>query len=179
MKQIERSRTKLEWRKARKEKLKARKALLKESGQLSKTTKASKSNAESEGTIIFDFSYDDLMTEKERLSLLAQISRCYAINRRSDKPFNLHSMGVSSSVRQLLLQRYPDYPRWKNIVFDEETIEGAQLDLKKMVYLTADSNNILETIDRETTYIIGGLVDRNRHKVGQTVDSHFKGLLSR
>ncbi|KAL7476760.1 hypothetical protein ACHAW6_002597 [Cyclotella cf. meneghiniana] len=35
---------------------------------------------------------------------------------------------------------------------------------RNLVYLTGDSPNILTTIDNNTTYIIGGIVDRNRLK---------------
>lgn len=35
----------------------------------------------------------------------------------------------------------------------------------KVIYLSADSENVLETVDMDSTYIIGGIVDRNRHKV--------------
>ena len=35
----------------------------------------------------------------------------------------------------------------------------------KLVYLTGDSANTLTTLDNNTTYIIGGIVDRNRHKL--------------
>ena len=35
---------------------------------------------------------------------------------------------------------------------------------KSVVYLTADSDNLLDEIDEECTYVIGALVDRNRLK---------------
>lgn len=35
----------------------------------------------------------------------------------------------------------------------------------QMVYLTADTETTLETLEEGTTYIIGGIVDRNRYKV--------------
>ena len=36
---------------------------------------------------------------------------------------------------------------------------------EQLVYLTADSPHILRTLEADKVYIIGGLVDRNRHKV--------------
>ena len=53
---------------------------------------------------------------------------------------------------------------WKITTSGKPYIELLKDQKEDLVYLTADSEDTLEELDPKKLYIIGGLVDRNRHK---------------
>ncbi|KAE8322278.1 guanine-1-methyltransferase-domain-containing protein [Aspergillus sergii] len=142
-------------------------------------------------TLVMDCSYDDLMLEKERISLSSQLTRSYSDNRGA--PFRAHM--VVSSFNKLLKERFDttlakSYNNWQGIRFMEEDFAHAAEQAKEwmkepkggqlagmfanktdatpedgeIVYLSSDSPNTLTELKPYSTYIIGGLVDKNRHK---------------
>lgn len=65
---------------------------------------------------------------------------------------------------QNLLLQIPGYDKW---VVEKETqpyIEVFKEQKENLVYLTPDSDNVLDDLDPKAICIIGGLVDRNRLK---------------
>lgn len=116
------------------------------------------------GTIIMDCAFDDLMNEKEIISLSNQITRAYS----SIKLAPVTSTLKITSFNKTLKERFDKvliksgYNNWKNIEFEEEEFEVDNPE--KFLYFTADSNEILKELDPSVTYIIGGIVDKNRHK---------------
>ncbi|KAJ0180479.1 hypothetical protein K1T71_003883 [Dendrolimus kikuchii] len=111
--------------------------------------------------IIIDLSFDDLMTEKDRFKVIKQILRCYSINRRSDTPMQFHITSFGGKSKHDI-SRHNGYENW-----DVEFHEKAYLDIfpkDKIVYLTSESDNVIENFEEDTFYIIGGLVDHNQHK---------------
>jgi tRNA (guanine9-N1)-methyltransferase len=112
------------------------------------------------GTLIVDVSFCELMNEKETSSLCNQLTRLYASNRRSARPFDIIFHDPDYFLREKYLKsRYPDCERW-DILWKG----NFQLESSSCVYLTGDSPNVLTEFEANKIYILGGLVDRNRHK---------------
>ncbi|XP_042388472.1 tRNA (guanine(9)-N1)-methyltransferase-like isoform X1 [Zingiber officinale] len=113
--------------------------------------------------VVLDLEFADLMKPNELHSLVQQIMYCYAVNGRCASPAHLWLTGCQGEI-DTSLQRIPGYDKWIIEKENRSYIEVFQEHKENIVYLTADSETILEEIDPKKIYIIGGLVDRNRWK---------------
>jgi tRNA (guanine9-N1)-methyltransferase len=127
--------------------------------------------------ICIDCAFEHLMTPKEIASLAAQIRCCYAYNKRDTNPCQMvvTSLGPNTSPLTLpLLEQEIGYMEWSNRAYtatslslDEYYNQHSNIEPRPMshiVYLTSDSDHVLSTLDNNTVYVIGGIVDRNRCK---------------
>ncbi|RID45261.1 hypothetical protein BRARA_I02004 [Brassica rapa] len=113
--------------------------------------------------IVIDVDFAHLMSESEISSLVQQIMYCYAVNGRSSSPCHMWLTGVQGEM-STQLDKLPGFEKW---FIEKESgcyIEAMADRKENLVYLTADSETILEDLDPKDIYIIGGLVDRNRFK---------------
>lgn len=94
--------------------------------------------------------------------MACQISRCYAVNRRAENPFII-TLSNFINFREVLKLQYRDYEKWDIIINDNDKLKEIK-DNNSLIYLTSESENLLEDVEDDKIYIIGGLVDRNRHK---------------
>ncbi|KAI8524889.1 hypothetical protein RHMOL_Rhmol13G0184500 [Rhododendron molle] len=92
-----------------------------------------------------------------------QILNCYAMNGRCSSPGHLWLTGCHGEM-EIQLQRLPGFNKWIIERENRPYIEAFQDRKKRLVYLTTDSENILEELDPRKIYIVGGLVERNRWK---------------
>ncbi|XP_046860248.1 tRNA methyltransferase 10 homolog A-like [Xenia sp. Carnegie-2017] len=96
--------------------------------------------------------------------LLKQVKTCYAVNRKCSRPIQFYLTGFEGNIQLLTEGTYQEYKSWDIHIKKESYIDVFHK--KNIVYLTSDSENILEDIDPSKAYIIGGLVDHNHHKGG-------------
>lgn len=144
-------------------------------------------------TFLIDCDFDEQMTEKEIVSIAAQITRCYSENRKAMyRPIlSLSSFHGRIKARFETALRNA-HTQWGNVRVEEADFAEVAQEAKswmlemsgpglsdcsalaahksdasedgEIVYLTADSDETLDELRPHSTYIIGGIVDRNRHK---------------
>ncbi|XP_051128711.1 tRNA (guanine(9)-N1)-methyltransferase-like [Andrographis paniculata] len=113
--------------------------------------------------IVIDLEFAHLMSSSELHSLVQQIMYCYSSNGKCPLPAHIWLTGCLGEMKNQLL-RIPGYGNWVIEKEDRSYVEVFQDQKENLVYLTADSENVLDELDPKSIYIIGGLVDRNRWK---------------
>lgn len=111
--------------------------------------------------VTIDLSFDELMIDKDISKMTKQILRCYTLNRRASAPmqFSLTSFSGKSAKD---MEKHNGYEHW-DVVFHSESYLNIY-PKEKIVYLTSESENIIEQLELDNVYVIGGLVDHNSHK---------------
>eukprot|EP00471_Norrisiella_sphaerica_P007678 CAMPEP_0184493420 /NCGR_PEP_ID=MMETSP0113_2-20130426/25964_1 /TAXON_ID=91329 /ORGANISM="Norrisiella sphaerica, Strain BC52" /LENGTH=190 /DNA_ID=CAMNT_0026878671 /DNA_START=102 /DNA_END=674 /DNA_ORIENTATION=- len=114
--------------------------------------------------IAIDMSFDKLMQPKEICSLSSQIRHAYGYNKRAKCPFKLYltNYDEEKGATAQILKKDSGYDRWIMRRTSKDYVDVFGSD--KVVYLSSESDCVLEYLDPKVTYIIGGLVDKNRYK---------------
>jgi hypothetical protein len=116
--------------------------------------------------LCIDMQYDAAMTDKEVKSLLMQLKMLYAFNKRViSAPARLcfASLGATAAPRaHALWSSNAGFENWSVDVDERPLTEIYASEKERIVYLTADSPNVLSALDRRNIYVIGGIVDHNR-----------------
>ncbi|KXN89454.1 tRNA (guanine(9)-N1)-methyltransferase [Leucoagaricus sp. SymC.cos] len=120
------------------------------------------------GRVVVDLGFDHLMSEKEVKSLCSQLAYTYSANRNASFPFSLLFTCLNGRMLgRLRSLNDAGYKRWAKTEWwtEGETSNSGPICAKEtIIYLTADSSEELEELKPDETYIIGGMVDRNRYK---------------
>jgi tRNA (guanine9-N1)-methyltransferase len=128
--------------------------------------------------VCLDCSYESQMTHKEINSLSQQIRYCYSLNKRNTHPCLLTATTLDGETLRML-QNVMGYDEWTNFAFTPTNLpmeQQFQSSLSNLVYLTSDSETVLQEFDNTKVYVIGGIVDRNRLKRAAVARAELLGL---
>lgn len=119
--------------------------------------------------LCLDLSFENVMAEhpKDVAKLAKQIERCYGDNRRAAHPLQLHLASMdaaagSGSTTAAQLQARCGFDSWDVHRHEQHYLEV--FPTEQLVYLTSESDNLLERLEPNKIYVVGALVDHNRRK---------------
>ena len=146
--------------------------------------------------IVIDCAWEDEHTDSTLISLVQQLAFCYGINKRSPTPSLIYVTGLGPRTQAQLSKN--NAFNWTGVLFTEKEYmdmqelvspaitspqDGLPLPApqaasppKELVYLTSDASETIDTLDANCTYIIGGIVDRNRLKGVTYSKAHQQGI---
>ncbi|CAJ0931332.1 unnamed protein product, partial [Mesorhabditis belari] len=109
--------------------------------------------------VAVDMQFDHLMTARDQKRTVIQLSWCYSVNRRAENPLQYHIVSQNGKSRQYFDKTYENWDAHRHL----EPLEKV-FDPEEIVYLTADSENVIEKLDDTKVYVIGGIIDHNSQK---------------
>ncbi|KAM6223988.1 tRNA methyltransferase 10 homolog C [Rhynchocyon petersi] len=112
--------------------------------------------------LVFDMAYENYMTPKEMQNTVSQLLQSEGYNRRDVDPFHIYfcNLKTDGDYYRELVKRYGE--KWNKLLLT--TTEKSHVDLfpkDKIIYLTADSPNVMTSFKHDKIYIIGSFVDKN------------------
>ncbi|KAJ1661224.1 tRNA methyltransferase 10, partial [Coemansia sp. RSA 25] len=113
---------------------------------------------------VIDMDFDDKMDDREIKSMCSQVQRCYAANRQAAHYVGLHVTRLHGQCRRRFDTALAQHAGWssEHIVLEDKEYPDL-FPAEHLVYLTADSPNVIESLDATKVYVIGGIVDKNRY----------------
>lgn len=87
----------------------------------------------------------------------------YVANKKLATPVRIWLIGCHGEVKNQL-QKVPDFDSWLIEKEEHSYVDAFSEQKENLVYLTADSDDILQDLELSKIYIIGRLIDRNRWK---------------
>ena len=137
-----------------------------------------KDDASSRPKICIDLQYEELMSEKELIHLAQQLSRVYGFNRKSSDPCHLTfcHLPKDCKTRQICCDKSEGFANYILNFSEKSLIDTFENRKQDLVYLTPDSDNLLEDIEDNKIYVIGGLVDDSVKKLSSLSFAKDQGL---
>jgi tRNA (guanine9-N1)-methyltransferase len=140
-------------------------------------------NSKNKFKVVIDLDFEEFMTDDEIAKAAKQCKHVYGMNRKSENPCQLYMSSVKGKIRDRFAITCNGFENWDAHISQldyidmlispesEHAAEQAASDKirQNIVYLTGDADESLpdsEEIlkDESKIFVIGGLVDHNRHK---------------
>lgn len=114
-------------------------------------------------TIVMDMQWDDFMNDHLQKKVISQVSMAYSFDKMANNSIPMVFTSVNTRWRELLHRVNAFSWNKKIVTFNQKSLLES-LPRDKLVYLTADTDNVCQTLDTDKFYIIGCILDHNSKK---------------
>lgn len=115
-------------------------------------------------TLIMDMAWGGFMDEHSQKKVIQQIQISYSFNKKADISLPIIFTSVDLTWHQLFHRVNAFQWNKKIIKFEKQDLTNIGVPKEKLVYLTADTDNVCTSLDPTKYYIIGCLLDHNSKK---------------
>lgn len=144
---------------------KSRKAKVLEMRQVSKDKKVRLLQGLKEGQrIVIDYDFESYMHSGEIKSIVQQTNFTYGMNGKAVHPCHLILTSITGGIEKAFDRQIPQRKFWIATQTSKSYLEMFEKEKDKLVYLTSEAEDEIEELEKDMIYVIGGIVDRNRHK---------------
>jgi tRNA (guanine9-N1)-methyltransferase len=115
--------------------------------------------------ILIDCDFHDKMTSTEQASIAVQLAHSYSVvNKMQKRPVRLALCGAREELLDRL-KKNSGFDQWNLQIYDHK-IDRDPRPKENLIYLTPDAEEELDLdqLNQHHVLVIGGFVDRNRHK---------------
>uniref|UniRef100_A0A131Z3A1 RNA (guanine-9-)-methyltransferase domain-containing protein 1 n=1 Tax=Rhipicephalus appendiculatus TaxID=34631 RepID=A0A131Z3A1_RHIAP len=129
-------------------------------------------------SVVFDLGYDDVMSPRECNKAARDLLEAFGWNRFSRDPFHLHFCNASPNGATARILQKELFDACEHTLLSEMT-PNSYMDMfpkERLVYLTPDSENTLDTFDYDAVYVIGALVDKETKEGATRAKAASEGL---
>lgn len=124
--------------------------------------------------VVIDMDFEEFMTDAEMSKATQQLGRIYSLNRHADNPCQLYVTSLKGKILDKFQYTNSGYKSWdiNHTELDYQqlfTSSNTDQSEQNIVYLSGDAEDTLPDVeallkDDSKIFVIGGLVDHNRHK---------------
>lgn len=143
----------------------ARHDKVKELRQQSKDKKVRLQRGLEEGQrIVIDYDFESYMHVGEIKSIVQQTNFTYGMNGKAAYPCHLILTSIRGGIEKAFDRQLPSRHSWIATQTSQSYLEMFEKEKNKLVYLTSEAENEIDELEKDKIYVIGGIVDKNRHK---------------
>jgi len=126
--------------------------------------------------VCIDLQFEEFMNTKEMNHLANQLKRVYSSNKASSSPADLHfvCLNKSGETYRLCCEKNEGFEHYV-VNMDQKAVTEV-FDPSEIIYLTPDSENVIDVLEASKVYVIGGLVDDSVKKNTSKVFSEQSNL---